>query len=269
MVRAAGAREVHLRISCPPTISPCFYGVDTPSRSELIAATHTLEEIREFVEADSLAYLSLEGLLRAVGDGQRLVLHVVLHRRLPGRVPARRAGVPAARAESRRVNRRRSSLRAASLLAGCPRRPRGSRTDASRPSAPFSSRPPSTTSASSMRRRGRRRPARSAARRAAQAVPALIEAVAGHADGYVRFRALVLLSGFNDPRARDVMSTSLDDPNDRLRAVAYAYFEHNPERGDGGAPAEGARQGRIGVRPSGADPRARRVRRPIRRSQTR
>jgi len=67
MVRAAGAREVHLRISCPPTISPCFYGVDTPSKSELIAATHTLEEIRDFVEADSLAYLSLEGLMRAVG----------------------------------------------------------------------------------------------------------------------------------------------------------------------------------------------------------
>ena len=66
---------------------------------------------------------------------------------------------------------------------------------------------------------------------AAQAVPALIEAAAGHTDGYVRFRALVLLSGFNDPRAREVMSAALDDPNDRLRTVAYAYFEHNPERG--------------------------------------
>jgi amidophosphoribosyltransferase len=68
MVRAAGAREVHVRISCPPTISPCFYGVDTPQRSELIAATHTIEEIREFLEADSVAYLSLEGLLSAVGN---------------------------------------------------------------------------------------------------------------------------------------------------------------------------------------------------------
>ena len=56
-----------MRISCPPTISPCFYGVDTPSRSELIAATHTIDEIREYVEADSLAYLSLEGLRAAVG----------------------------------------------------------------------------------------------------------------------------------------------------------------------------------------------------------
>jgi amidophosphoribosyltransferase len=67
MVRAAGAKEVHVRISCPPTISPCFYGVDTPRKSELIAATHTLEEIRQFLEADSVAYLSLEGLLSAVG----------------------------------------------------------------------------------------------------------------------------------------------------------------------------------------------------------
>jgi amidophosphoribosyltransferase len=68
MVRAAGASEVHLRISCPPTISPCFYGVDTPSRTELIAATHTIDEVRKYVEADSLAYLSLEGLRAAVGD---------------------------------------------------------------------------------------------------------------------------------------------------------------------------------------------------------
>ncbi|MEO6238060.1 MAG: HEAT repeat domain-containing protein [Vicinamibacterales bacterium] len=69
---------------------------------------------------------------------------------------------------------------------------------------------------------------------AAQALPALMEAASGHADGYVRFRALVLLSGFNDSRARELMSTALDDPNDRLRTVAYAYFEHNPERGMSG-----------------------------------
>ena len=70
MVKAAGAQEVHLRISCPPTISPCYYGVDTPSRNELIAATHTTEQIREFVEADSVAYLSLDGLRAAVGTMQ-------------------------------------------------------------------------------------------------------------------------------------------------------------------------------------------------------
>jgi amidophosphoribosyltransferase len=71
MVRNAGAREVHMRISCPPTISPCFYGVDTPQRSELIAATHTIEEIRKYLDADSVAYLSLEGLTSSVrGGGQ-------------------------------------------------------------------------------------------------------------------------------------------------------------------------------------------------------
>ncbi len=68
MVREAGAREVHLRISSPPTTGPCYYGIDTPLKSELIASSHSVEEIRRFVEADSLAYLSHEGLLRAVGD---------------------------------------------------------------------------------------------------------------------------------------------------------------------------------------------------------
>jgi amidophosphoribosyltransferase len=68
MVRAAGAKEVHVRISCPPTISPCFYGVDTPRKADLIAATHTLEEIRQFLEADSVAYLSHDGLMSTVGS---------------------------------------------------------------------------------------------------------------------------------------------------------------------------------------------------------
>ena len=71
MVRQAGAREVHLRISCPPTVSPCFYGVDTPTRSELIGSNHSVEEIRRFVEADSLGYLSLASLRQAVGDQER------------------------------------------------------------------------------------------------------------------------------------------------------------------------------------------------------
>ena len=70
MVKAAGAKEVHMRISCPPTISPCFYGVDTPRRSELIAATHTLDEVRRYLDAESLSYLKLEGLLEAVGEGR-------------------------------------------------------------------------------------------------------------------------------------------------------------------------------------------------------
>jgi amidophosphoribosyltransferase len=68
MVRAAGATEVHVRISCPPTISPCFYGVDTPRRSELIAATHTLEEITTYLNADSVGYLSHDGMLSVLGS---------------------------------------------------------------------------------------------------------------------------------------------------------------------------------------------------------
>jgi amidophosphoribosyltransferase len=68
LVKAAGAHEVHVRVSCPPTVSPCYYGVDTPSRDELIGATHSLDEIRDYVEADSLAYLSLNGLREAVGE---------------------------------------------------------------------------------------------------------------------------------------------------------------------------------------------------------
>jgi len=71
MVRQAGAREVHLRVSCPPTISPCFYGVDTPTKNELIGANNTVEEIRKFVEADSLAYLSLASLRKAVNDDRK------------------------------------------------------------------------------------------------------------------------------------------------------------------------------------------------------
>jgi amidophosphoribosyltransferase len=68
MVREAGAREVHVRISCPPTIGPCYYGIDTPLKSELIAASHTVEEISRYIEADSLAYLTHDGLLKVVGD---------------------------------------------------------------------------------------------------------------------------------------------------------------------------------------------------------
>jgi amidophosphoribosyltransferase len=68
MVREAGAKEVHVRISCPPTISPCYYGVDTPTREELIASSSTPAEICKFIGADSLGYLSLFGLKQAVND---------------------------------------------------------------------------------------------------------------------------------------------------------------------------------------------------------
>lgn len=65
LCREAGAKSVHVRISCPPTIGPCYYGIDTPRRDELIAATHTQDEIRKYIDADSLGYLSLEGMLKA------------------------------------------------------------------------------------------------------------------------------------------------------------------------------------------------------------
>jgi amidophosphoribosyltransferase len=72
MIRSAGAKEVHMRISCPPTISPCYYWVDTPSKKQLIAANKSVAEIRDYIGADSLAYLSLEGLKKACGEGEKI-----------------------------------------------------------------------------------------------------------------------------------------------------------------------------------------------------
>ena len=68
MLRAAGAAEIHLRISAPPTIYPCYYGIDTPTRSELIASSHSVEETIRYVTCDSLGYLSHEGMMDAVGS---------------------------------------------------------------------------------------------------------------------------------------------------------------------------------------------------------
>ncbi|MCA9698612.1 MAG: amidophosphoribosyltransferase, partial [Myxococcales bacterium] len=74
MIRAAGASEVHVRISSPPVSGPCYYGIDTPTRSELIASTYSVDETARFIEADSLGYLSPAGLIEAVrgqqGGGQ-------------------------------------------------------------------------------------------------------------------------------------------------------------------------------------------------------
>ncbi len=67
MLRAAGAVEVHLRISAPPTLFPCYYGIDTPTKQELIASSHSEEEIARYVTADSLGYLTLDGVYRAIG----------------------------------------------------------------------------------------------------------------------------------------------------------------------------------------------------------
>jgi amidophosphoribosyltransferase len=66
MIRAAGAREVHFRVSSPPIGWSCYYGIDTPNRSELIASSHTIEEIRKYLHVDSLGYLSMEGLRSCV-----------------------------------------------------------------------------------------------------------------------------------------------------------------------------------------------------------
>jgi amidophosphoribosyltransferase len=68
MIRGAGAREVHLRLGSPPITGPCHYGIDTPTRAELIGATHSVEEIRQFLGVDTLGYLSLDGMLAAAGN---------------------------------------------------------------------------------------------------------------------------------------------------------------------------------------------------------
>jgi amidophosphoribosyltransferase len=90
MVRESGAKEVHMRVSCPPTISPCYYGVDTPSKNQLIAANKSVDEIREYIGADSLAYLSLEGLRKAAGDGDE---HVFCTACYTGKYPTNIVGV--------------------------------------------------------------------------------------------------------------------------------------------------------------------------------
>lgn len=71
MVRDAGAKEVHMRIACPPTTHSCYYGVDTPNRADLMAANHSVDEIAKIIRVDSLAYLSLDGLYRAMGEPGR------------------------------------------------------------------------------------------------------------------------------------------------------------------------------------------------------
>ena len=75
MIRAAGAREVHVRISSPPIHWPCYYGIDTPTRKELIGSSHKVEEIQRYLGADSLGYLSLEGMLKATGSDPNHFCH--------------------------------------------------------------------------------------------------------------------------------------------------------------------------------------------------
>jgi amidophosphoribosyltransferase len=71
IIRAAGAKEIHIRITSPPLIAPCFYGIDIPTRHELIASTKSVDEIRRFIGCDTLGYLSLEAVLKSVEDNKR------------------------------------------------------------------------------------------------------------------------------------------------------------------------------------------------------
>jgi amidophosphoribosyltransferase len=87
MVRNAGAREVHMRISSPPTSYPCYYGIDTPTRKELISSSHTIEEIRRYITADSLGYISQEGLLASVGRDNTDYCHACFSGDYPVKFP--------------------------------------------------------------------------------------------------------------------------------------------------------------------------------------
>ena len=71
MVRAAGATEVHMRISSPPTTYSCFYGIDTPEREQLMASQHSVQQMADIIGVDSLAFISIDGLYRAVGEAKR------------------------------------------------------------------------------------------------------------------------------------------------------------------------------------------------------
>jgi len=88
MVRAAGAREVHMRVSSPPITGPCYYGIDTPNREELIAANMTVDEIAATIGVDSLGYLSLEGMLDSVPDGPDGFCHACFSGDYPTAPPA-------------------------------------------------------------------------------------------------------------------------------------------------------------------------------------
>lgn len=87
MIRAAGAREVHFRVASPPITGPCYYGIDTPNRSELIASSHSVEEIRRHLGVESLGYLSLEGMLRAAGGDQEEFCHACFSGQYPTATP--------------------------------------------------------------------------------------------------------------------------------------------------------------------------------------
>ncbi len=87
MIRAAGAREVHFRVASPPITGPCYYGIDTPTKSELIASSHSIEEIRRHLGVETLGYLSLAGMLRAAGGDASEFCHACFSGQYPTPVP--------------------------------------------------------------------------------------------------------------------------------------------------------------------------------------
>jgi amidophosphoribosyltransferase len=91
MLRQAGAREVHFRVASPPIVGPCYYGIDTPTRDELIAASHSVEEIAAYLGVDSLGYLSLDGMVRASAGDPGRFCHACFSNRYPTPIPAEAA----------------------------------------------------------------------------------------------------------------------------------------------------------------------------------
>jgi amidophosphoribosyltransferase len=87
LLKSFGAKSVHLRISCPPVMYPCYMGIDFPTRRELIAANHSVEEIREIIGADSLAYQTMEGLVESIGLPSNYLCKACLDKRYPLKNP--------------------------------------------------------------------------------------------------------------------------------------------------------------------------------------
>jgi amidophosphoribosyltransferase len=96
LLRRAGAREVHVRIAVPPIVSPCYFGVDMATKWELIAANKTVEEIRQHIGAESLGYLSLEGLMKAIGLGRERLCNACFTGKYPIDIQMQMAGLEGA-----------------------------------------------------------------------------------------------------------------------------------------------------------------------------
>jgi len=87
MIRGGGARAVHFRVASPPITGPCYYGIDTPTKSELIASSHNVEDIRRHLGVDTLGYLSLDGMLRAAGGESAEFCHACFSGQYPTPIP--------------------------------------------------------------------------------------------------------------------------------------------------------------------------------------